>query len=36
MEMNIINASETNWQEINVAECEESSLFDMCSWGEAN
>ena len=24
------------WQEINAAECDESSLSDMCSWGEAN
>lgn len=27
---------EESWQDINRAECEESSLFDMCSWGEAN
>lgn len=36
MEMNNVNASETNWQEVNSADCEESSLDDMCSWAEAN
>lgn len=25
-----------SWQEINRSECEDVSLFDMCSWGEAN
>ena len=27
---------EDNWQDINTANCDEDSLFDMCSWGEAN
>lgn len=27
---------EEKWQEINTAECDEASLFDMCSWAEAN
>jgi hypothetical protein len=27
---------EESWQDINRAECEDVSLFDMCSWGEAN
>ena len=27
---------EESWQDINRAECEDASLFDMCSWGEAN
>lgn len=30
------NINEVNWQEINLADCDENSLFDMCSWGEAN
>lgn len=25
-----------SWQEINTADCEESSLTDMCSWREFN
>ncbi len=25
-----------SWQDVNSAECDEASLFDMCSWGEAN
>ena len=36
MELNTENVPEINWQEINVNECEESSLLDMCSWAEAN
>ena len=36
MEIKAVNDSETSWEEINRAECEENSLFDMCSWGEAN
>ena len=36
MDVNNANASEENWAEINRTECEENSLFDMCSWGEAN
>ncbi len=31
-----MTAVEMSWQEINTTECDESSLFDMCSWGEAN
>ena len=27
---------ELSWQEINSHECEESSLYNMCSWAEAN
>ncbi len=27
---------ETTWQDMNTADCDEASLFDMCSWGEAN
>lgn len=34
--MEQVKTSETTWQDINKAECEESSLFDMCSWAEAN
>ena len=30
------NVSEINWQEINLADCEERSLYNMCSWAEAN
>ncbi len=25
-----------SWQDVNNAECDEASLFDMCSWGEVN
>ena len=27
---------DVNWQEINSDECDENSLYDMCSWAEAN
>lgn len=30
------NCSATSWQDVNSAECDVASLFDMCSWGEAN
>lgn len=30
------NRNEELWQEINTAECDEASLFDICSWAEAN
>lgn len=36
MELNSVMAAENNWQDINIADCDESSLYDMCSWGEAN
>lgn len=36
MEKNNTNAVENSWQEINTTECDENSLFDMCSWGEVN
>ena len=38
-DMEITNSnvvSESSWQDVNRAECDEASLFDMCSWGEAN
>lgn len=34
--MEQVKTTENTWQEINNAECEENSLFDMCSWAEAN
>lgn len=37
MEMNTNDAMEaTSWEEINIADCDESSLTDMCSWSEFN
>lgn len=27
---------ETSWEDVNTSECDNASLFDMCSWGEAN
>lgn len=36
MERNLVMAAEANWQEINTTDCEESSLYNMCSWAEAN
>ena len=34
--MEQVKTNESSWQDINSAECDENSLFDMCSWGEAN
>lgn len=34
--MEKVQTTEVSWQEINNAECDDASLFDMCSWGEAN
>lgn len=28
--------TDTTWIEVNTQACEESSLLDMCSWGEAD
>lgn len=36
METNATVSIETSWQDINTADCDESSLFDMCSWHEFN
>lgn len=36
MQENNNTVLEESWQDINRAECEDASLFDMCSWGEAN
>lgn len=36
MEQMVVCHDEVNWQDINTADCDESSLYDMCSWGEAN
>ena len=27
---------ETSWEYVNTSESDNASLFDMCSWGEAN
>ena len=31
-----VNEQEKSWSEINRAECENSSLCDMCSWKESD
>lgn len=36
MEISNQVTAETSWQDLNTADCDESSLFDMCSWAEAN
>ncbi len=28
--------NDISWEEINTTECDNASLLDMCSWGEAN
>ena len=34
--MEKVNMHAVSWQDINSAECDEASLFDMCSWAENN
>lgn len=35
MELNTVKVQET-LAEINTQECDDASLYDFCSWGEAN
>ncbi len=34
--MEKVNIPTVSWQDIPSAECDEASLFDMCSWAENN
>lgn len=35
MELDTIKSQET-WTDINTQECDDASLYDFCSWAEAN
>ena len=35
MELDTVKVQET-WTDINTQECDDASLYDFCSWGEAN